>query len=1091
MTNTCGGCDGVSIVTPRAIAHRPGLSTLPYRIGTHASFQETMQARLSSGQFPALKQLTTRDVSDPAIAFLDAWATVADVLTFYQERIANEGYLRTATERRSILELARLVGYRLRPGVASSVYLAFTLDEGYDNVEIPRGTRCQSLPAPGELPQSFETSEVFQAKGSWNALKPRMSRPQEITLVSDQYQSIDPLQTNADILTRLYFKGTTSNLKPSDTLLLVFGDGNNQQLTRRVKAVEPVFAEDHTLVTLQVDWDSSSFVRAIQRLAQRYGDIGSFCVSAADAFVKEALEILTAWQPPSLQEGSQDYYYDEALLSSFSDGVARLVAYREAAIATVGPYQRSVVWFKSLIAEIESIVNDLPTWLKNNVIGNGFDVYLTRPRPASSYVAGASFEGGENGGGLVLPGITLPPVFFNLTSLVSPLIQPPSLQPANTLRLNRSVAQTFKLQADTTPQILAALQPAFKAVYQTWGKAFQVEATKPVEIYALRTVAPLFGHNARREPKYNANGQLLPQAQWDALTLAGDEATNCLALDQDYAQIQPGSYIVVKSAFFSTPQIFRAESVETFSREAYGLSGKTTLITLPSGQTWRPNPPENVPTNYFNQIIRSTTVYAQSERLDLAEEPIPHAICSHRIELDALYEGLKSGQWLALSGERIDVPQLKATELVMLSGVEQSYDPDLPGDKPHSTITLANAPAYPYRRDTVTLMANVVKATHGETQAEVLGSGNSSKILQQFALRKPPLTHLPAPTAAGAASTLEVRVNDIRWHEANTLVGLGPRDRQFITQQDDEGKTSLIFGNGEAGARLPSGQENVKAVYRSGSGKVGNVKADQISLLGDRPLGVRSVINPVGATGGADAETRDQARRHAPLAVMALDRLVSVQDYQDFCRTFAGIGKASARRLSNGRQEVVHITIAGADDIPIDANSDLYRNLRQALHQLGDPFQPIEVAVRELKLVVLVAKVKLLADYQWETVEPMIRRALLDAFSFDQRELGQDITLSEAISTIQGIAGVAFVDLDVLDGIAETTPPADLVNLSQTLQGADQPKPRIVAELARPNPSSASSNTGTTSILRPILPAQLAFLSPDVPDTLILQEWKS
>jgi len=51
------------------------------------------------------------------------------VLTFYQERIANEGYLGTATERRSILELARLVGYELRPGVAASVYLAYVLDK--------------------------------------------------------------------------------------------------------------------------------------------------------------------------------------------------------------------------------------------------------------------------------------------------------------------------------------------------------------------------------------------------------------------------------------------------------------------------------------------------------------------------------------------------------------------------------------------------------------------------------------------------------------------------------------------------------------------------------------------------------------------------------------------------------------------------------------------------------------------------------------------------------------------------------------------------------------------------------------------------
>ena len=48
-----------------------------------------------------LRNLKTRDPNDFAIALLDAWATVADVLTFYHERIANEGYLRTATERRS------------------------------------------------------------------------------------------------------------------------------------------------------------------------------------------------------------------------------------------------------------------------------------------------------------------------------------------------------------------------------------------------------------------------------------------------------------------------------------------------------------------------------------------------------------------------------------------------------------------------------------------------------------------------------------------------------------------------------------------------------------------------------------------------------------------------------------------------------------------------------------------------------------------------------------------------------------------------------------------------------------------------------
>jgi len=105
-----------------------------------------MLARLSSKDYPELAALKSRNPDDPAIALLDSWATVADVLTFYQERIANEGYLRTATERRSILELARLIDYKLRPGVAATVYLAYTLAEDLSQRR-PRRLRRSSPPA--------------------------------------------------------------------------------------------------------------------------------------------------------------------------------------------------------------------------------------------------------------------------------------------------------------------------------------------------------------------------------------------------------------------------------------------------------------------------------------------------------------------------------------------------------------------------------------------------------------------------------------------------------------------------------------------------------------------------------------------------------------------------------------------------------------------------------------------------------------------------------------------------------------------------------------------------------------------------------
>src|SRR4051812_7879024 len=96
--NDCGCCDGTTVQTPVEITNRPGLNALIYRVGTYSRFRDSMLARLSSSAYPALASLRTREDDDPTIALIDAWSAVSDILTFYQERIANEAYLRTARE---------------------------------------------------------------------------------------------------------------------------------------------------------------------------------------------------------------------------------------------------------------------------------------------------------------------------------------------------------------------------------------------------------------------------------------------------------------------------------------------------------------------------------------------------------------------------------------------------------------------------------------------------------------------------------------------------------------------------------------------------------------------------------------------------------------------------------------------------------------------------------------------------------------------------------------------------------------------------------------------------------------------------------
>ena len=165
MTDDCGCC-----TTPSAtvVTNRPGLSAIAYRMGTFATFRKAITDQLSRTM--ALHGLTARATDDYALTAIELWSAIADVITFYQERVANEAYLRTATVRDSMLRLVRLIDYQLRPGAAATTQLAFTLEPGAVTL-IPTGTRVQSIPGAGESAQKFETLAPLQADARLNRLR--------------------------------------------------------------------------------------------------------------------------------------------------------------------------------------------------------------------------------------------------------------------------------------------------------------------------------------------------------------------------------------------------------------------------------------------------------------------------------------------------------------------------------------------------------------------------------------------------------------------------------------------------------------------------------------------------------------------------------------------------------------------------------------------------------------------------------------------------------------------------------------------------------------------------------------------------------
>lgn len=774
-TTQCGCCSGVTQRTPLEVTNRPGLSAIGYRVGFHGHFLASMISALTDTDRPRLGGLGTREGDDFSIALLDAWAVAADVLAFYNERLAQESYLRTARGRTSLQELGRLIGYRLRPGVAAETYLAFALEPPPDvpvavsrdpgstppvtpaAVTLEPGVRVQSIPGPEEQPQTFETVEEVEARPEWNAIAPATTLP-----------------TPGLGTTSAHLEGAALNLRPGDAFLVTTPDAPMAQ------------------------WD---------------------------------LRILTGVDPhPNLD-------------------------------------RTRVSWSGAL----------------------------------------------------------------------------PSLDPY--------------------------LSPA-----------------APPGVYVFRKRLSVFGHNAPHRTLIET-----ATADW-VFNLSAASGTS-VDLDGSHPDVVANSFIVMSKPG-ADPQLWKVEQSSELSRAQYAVSGKVTRLKLVGGTSY----------SAFQNEVRQTTLFAASEPLKLAMAPDESNVKDDTLDVEVDVSAMRRGRRLLVRGTTASGEE--HAEAGIVDDVQQ-----IPGGW---RIVLENHLSQEYERDTVVVHGNVTLGTHGETVQQLLGSSRASMPFQRFTLAHMPLTHLQSRAdPSGAEAALEVRVNDVRWEEVPTLYGAGPRDRAYVLRADEAEVAYVQFGDGQKGSRPPTGSNNVRAVYRKGLGAPGNVKAGALAQLLDRPLGVKGVGNPLAASGGVDPESEDAARASIPLGVRTLGRAVSLLDYEDFARAFAGVVKANATMLPlrSGRTIVVTVAFDGGDRI---------EDLATALRKHGDPRVDLLVLAGTTATFRLAAKVAVDPAYEQDTVLVGVETALRAAYSFDARDLTEPVFLSDIVAVAHRVAGVLAVDVDRL--YAGTTP---------------------------------------------------------------------
>ena len=885
----CGCCQGIGSETPEPISNRPGLSQVSYRAGTHATFKASLLAALSDSNLPALAPLRTRDDSDFSIALLDAWAVALDILTFYQERLANEAYLGTAVDAASVMFLARLVGYRPSPGVAASAFLAFTLTSARgapDNVLIPAGTRVQSVPKPGQTPQVFESSSDLTALIGLNAVPPQTTVPWHLS--------------GSDIST--WVQGTANNIKVGDALLFLAAQSGQPVSTGP--------GDVHYVTTVNVD-------------------------------------------PVS---GNTQIFWDQPLSSSFTDGMVgedvSIFIFRKKAALYGAQAPNPLTLGSSASNPNLSLIPGYPASIQQ-----GADWSFYYQEYSNQINLDASYPGLAPQAGATPPWIVLTGLGYTSFFQIKQAAESNPGRYALTSKTTQLTLDMGQILTGDTSLTLNEVLWEFVQETRNITAYIQSDPLTPAD-------SPLT--DWIYDDTYTRLSGLLRPVEGSTLGIVTTEA------------LSPGRPVAVFGKRVRL-QVANFATVSPGSQPGFVRDGTTGSKALSDGQSFLIDhfPPSPIPNS--SDMLWSV--------LTLDDFPGTLRISPANVML------IGSDKNDPTVGESMIISQASTLG-------------------PIQTLDFTEALARIYDRSTVKVNANVVAATNGETMHEIMGSGDATNVALRLSLKQLPLTYVSSPRGLGADSTLQVWVNNLRWHEVDNFLASGPNDRAFVTQSDSAGKVTVQFGDGVEGARTPTGQMNIRAVYRKGVGAAGNVDAGQLSQALDRPQGLNAVTNPDPATGGADPDSAASARVSAPLHVLTLERAVSLEDYQNYALAFAGIAKALATWTWVGRMRGVFLTVAGANGTVFTQDDPTITDLIKALHGAGNPYVPVTVASYVPVLFEIGANVRVDADnYDPAQVLGQVWQTLQANLSFDQRQPGQGVAQSEVIALMQSTPGVIAVEL--------------------------------------------------------------------------------
>jgi uncharacterized phage protein gp47/JayE len=297
-----------------------------------------------------------------------------------------------------------------------------------------------------------------------------------------------------------------------------------------------------------------------------------------------------------------------------------------------------------------------------------------------------------------------------------------------------------------------------------------------------------------------------------------------------------------------------------------------------------------------------------------------------------------------------------------------------------------------------------VGATQGETIAdEVLTASSTGEANQEYSL-------FTADVIAGSVEVVVTEASGISmiWTEVSSLLNSVGTARVYDTIVDENDIMHIRFGDDVNGRIPPIGSEIV-ATYRVGIGTRGNVGAELITQLVAPIAGMQSVTNQQAAANGADAESIDSMRTSIPRSLTALQRAVTLPDYEALAIQVPGVAKAQAD-ASIYTTVLLYIAPVGGGVPTAELGDDVvdYFETRKLVNVTVVPLDPTYVGVN------VSATVNVSDNYFQTQVRTAVEDAINNLLLFENVDFDQNVTISQIYHAIQGVEGVDYAVLTLL-----------------------------------------------------------------------------